>query len=130
MIRNDIAKHINMNYSVEHIAKAIKAARKKKRMSQRALSAKTGVPQSHISRIENGAVDLKTSSLIEFARALDMELMLVPRMLVPTVQGLQRGAFTKSVDAPDSVSEIVHGLNDQGSIPIPAYRLDKDEDDA
>ncbi len=123
MIRNDIVKHINMNYSVEHIAKAIKAARKKKRMSQRALSAKTGVPQSHISRIENGAVDLKTSSLIEFARALDMELMLVPRMLVPTVQGLQRGAFTKSVDAPGSA-------NDQEPISIPAYRLDKEEDDA
>lgn len=123
MIRNDIVKHINMNYSVEHIAKAIKAARKKKRMSQRALSAKTGVPQSHISRIENGAVDLKTSSLIEFARALDMELMLVPRMLVPTVQGLQRGAFTKNVDVPGNA-------NDQEPISIPAYRLDKEEDDA
>lgn len=94
-----------MTYSVEHIARAIKAARKEKRMSQRALSAKTGVPQSHISKIENGAVDLKTSSLIEFARALDLELMLVPRTLVPTVQGLQRTTHTKSVDTTGSTIE-------------------------
>jgi transcriptional regulator with XRE-family HTH domain len=83
-----------MIYSIEHIAQAIKAARHNKGLSQRALSAKIGVPQSHISRIENSAVNLKVSSLIEISRALDMELMLVPRKLTPAVQGLQRSAET------------------------------------
>lgn len=109
-----------MNYSVEHIARAIKAARKKKGLSQRALSARIGVPQSHISKIENGAVDLKTSSLIEFSRALDLELMLVPRRLVPAVQGLQRSAE----------ASLAHGSNQPERISIPAYRLDDEEDDA
>ena len=84
-----------MAYLVENIAQELKAARNKKGLSQRELGAKVGVPQSHISKIENGAVDLKTSSLIELARALDLELMLVPRALTPAVQGLQRGLTSR-----------------------------------
>jgi transcriptional regulator with XRE-family HTH domain len=68
------------------IAQSLRAAREKKGMSQRALSALTGVPQGHISRIEAGAVDIRLSSLIELARALDLEPMLVPRRLVPAVR--------------------------------------------
>ncbi|MDF2764238.1 MAG: hypothetical protein K0S81_1232, partial [Rhodospirillales bacterium] len=47
------------------IAQSLRAAREKKLVSQRALSALTGVPQGHISRIEAGAVDIRLSSLIE-----------------------------------------------------------------
>ena len=84
-----------MAYLVENVAQELKTARNKKGLSQRELGAKVGVPQSHISKIENGAVDLKTSSLIELARALDLELMLVPRALIPAVQGLQRGLTSR-----------------------------------
>lgn len=84
-----------MAYLVENIAQELKTARTKKGLSQRELGAKVGIPQSHISKIENGAVDLKTSSLIELARALDLELMLVPRALIPAVQGLQRGLTSR-----------------------------------
>ena len=78
-----------MIYSVEELIKGIKTRRKKKGLSQRALSAKIGIPQSHISKIENGMVDLQTSSLIEIARTLDLELILVPRNLLPTIRALQ-----------------------------------------
>ena len=84
-----------MAYLVENVAQELKTARNKKGLSQRELGAKVGIPQSHISKIENGAVDLKTSSLIELARALDLELMLVPRALTPAVQGLQRGLTSR-----------------------------------
>ena len=67
---------------------ALKAARKAKRLSQRELGVRAGVPQSHISKIESGAVDIKLSSLIELARALDLELILVPRKLVPAVRSV------------------------------------------
>lgn len=77
--------------SIEHIGFALKTERRKKEISQRILSAKTGLPQSHISKIENGTIDLQTSSLIEISRALDLELMLVPRNLVPTFQALLAG---------------------------------------
>lgn len=81
-----------MAYSTERIIELLKAARAVKQLTQRELSAKIGVPQSHISKIEKGVVDLKLSSLIELTRALDLELMLVPRTLVPAVKGLIRSA--------------------------------------
>ena len=56
----------------------LKAARLAKGLSQRALSEGAGVPQSHISKIERGGVDLRHSSLVEIARALDLEVTLVP----------------------------------------------------
>lgn len=79
-----------MSYAGEHIIEDLKAAREAKQLSQRALGAKAGVPQSHVSKIESGAVDLQLSSLIELARLLDLELMLVPRSLVPAVRGIVR----------------------------------------
>lgn len=94
-----------VTYLVENIAQELKAARNKKGLSQRELGAKIGVPQSHISKIENGAVDLKTSSLIELARALDLELMLVPRALIPAVQGLQRGLTSRERSPSQTVAE-------------------------
>ena len=94
-----------MTYLVENIAQELKAARKEKGLSQRELGARVGVPQSHISKIENGAVDLKTSSLIELTRALDLELMLVPRALVPAVQGLQRSLFSRERSPSQTVVE-------------------------
>ena len=79
-----------MSYATEHIARLLKSARQARELSQRELSAKSGVPQSHISKIETGAVDLRVSSLIVLARVLDLELMLVPRKTVPAVNSLVR----------------------------------------
>ena len=81
-----------MKESIAHIGEALKAARQKKGLSQRALSLKTKVPQSHISKIENGAVDLQTSRLIEISRILDLELMLVPRHMIASFKALLRGS--------------------------------------
>ena len=79
-----------MHYPNEAIIAALKAARSTSGLSQRDLSAKAGVPQSHISKIESGATDIRLSSLIELARALDLELTLVPRRLLPAVEGILR----------------------------------------
>lgn len=74
--------------TIQELARELKAARTYKRLSQRDLSARVGVRQAHISKIEGGTVDLRASSLIELARALDLEVMLVPRGLVPAVNAL------------------------------------------
>jgi transcriptional regulator with XRE-family HTH domain len=79
-----------MTYAGTYIFEALKSAREAKQLSQRAFGAKTGVPQSHISKIESGAVDPQLSTLIELARLLDLEVILVPRALVPAVQGIVR----------------------------------------
>lgn len=79
-----------MSYSLEEITGTLRTARQNKQLSQRELSDKVGLPQSHISRIENATVDLKLSSLSELARALELELVLVPKKALPAVQSLIR----------------------------------------
>ncbi|MBI3508698.1 MAG: helix-turn-helix transcriptional regulator [Chlamydiia bacterium] len=79
-----------MPRSTQFIIDELKAARQKKGISQRALGQKTHIPQSHISNIEKGRVDLHLSSLLEIARALELEVMLVPSSLIMVVQTLQR----------------------------------------
>ncbi len=107
-----------MTNATEHIAKALLEARKRKGMSQRALADLAGVPQSHISKIESGAVDLRLSSLIELSRALGLELELVPRAAVPAVQSIVR-----SVASPADVDRY-------NTVPRPrrAYTLNEDGD--
>ena len=83
-----------MKYTITHIAAKLKAARESRGLSQRALSKLAGVPQSHISKIENGTVDLRLSSLIELARALNLELTLVPRKVLPAVKSIVRSSVS------------------------------------
>ena len=99
-----------MSYLIEDVVRSLKDARESKRLSQRALSKKVGLPQSHISKIENGAVDLQLSSLIELSRALDLEVMLVPRKLVSTVQSMVRSTVPTPQEA-RKASQVKNELN-------------------
>lgn len=81
-----------MSYEYQDITKALKAARESKGLSQRALSAASGVLQTRISKIENGAADFRVSTLMALARALDLELTLVPRKAVSAVQSVVRAS--------------------------------------
>jgi len=101
----------NMNYAIQHLAKALQEARKESNLSQRALSLKTGITQAQISKIENGVADPKLSSLIELSRSLDVELMLVPR---------------RSVVAVESVINLSTSGNGSSALG-PAYSLDDDD---
>lgn len=105
-----------MSYVLEDIARTLKEARARKGLSQRELGEKVGLPQSHVSKIESGRVDLKLSSLVELTRILDLELMPVPRKLVPAVRGIIRNAETPGVSPADK--------------PMPAYRLDDSKEDS
>jgi len=78
--------------TVADISRTLKAAREARGLSQRALAKLAGVPQSHISKIENAGVDLRISSLTQIARALALELTLVPRKSVPAVRSIMRSA--------------------------------------
>ena len=86
-----------MDYNIEEIIQVIKKARQNKGLSQRALSAKAGLPQSHISKIEQGDVNIKLSTLIDLARALDLEIKLVPRKLVPAVNSITRKSSSENM---------------------------------
>ena len=77
-----------MKANIEHISSVLKQARLAKNWSQRDLSAETKIPQAHISRIENGNVNLKLASLVELARTLNLELKLIPKSLVTSVNAI------------------------------------------
>lgn len=89
------------------LVEGLKQARESKGLSQRELGARIAVPQSHISKIESGTVDLKASSLIEFARALDLEVMLVPRSLVSAVEALSRVPQGREAQQPDEAKSVL-----------------------
>ncbi len=48
--------------------------------------------QRLISDLERGKVDARFSTVQNVARALDLEVMLLPRHLISVVDGLERGA--------------------------------------
>ena len=50
-----------------------------------------GLPQSHVSAIETGKVDPRLSNIIEMARLLDLELVPIPRALLPAVRAMLGG---------------------------------------
>jgi len=122
-----------MSYLNDQILKSLKRARKAKGLSQRELSAKSGVPQSHISKIENGAVDLRVSSLVALARTLDLELELVPRKTVPAVQSIVRKTINTDLmntqrRAQEVIGNYMGTIRDavnMASINVPQIELDK-----
>jgi transcriptional regulator with XRE-family HTH domain len=85
-----------MGYKSEELVQAIKDRRTAAHISQRALSGRSGLTQAHISQIETGSLEPGLSSFIDMARGLDLELVLVPKKLLPAVQGILRQTPTES----------------------------------
>ena len=106
-----------MSYVTEQILESLREARVRKGFSQRELSARSGVPQSHISKIESGSVDLRISSLIALARVLDLELLVAPKKSVPAIKSIIRSG------------QGINGTSDEGEPMSPAYQLEEDDDD-
>ena len=73
-------------------------------LSQRELSSKSGVSQAQISKFENGAVDLRLSSLVALFRTLGLELELVPRKSVPAVQSIARSTALRATIDPEQLA--------------------------
>ncbi|HWM71094.1 MAG TPA: helix-turn-helix transcriptional regulator [Steroidobacteraceae bacterium] len=96
------------SHQLEQLAAQIKAAREAKGLSQRSVAEQVGIPQSHLSRIENGAVDLQTSSLLQIARVLDLELTLIPRNALPAIEALR---IRRAVDETPAASRNRTRLN-------------------
>ncbi len=100
-----------MRSTLQPIIEELVAARRTAKLSQRALGTKVGLAQSHISKIERGAVDPQLSNLLEVARALGLEPMLIPKRLVPAVRALTRPT--------------IHGRSVE---QLPTYRLDETDE--
>lgn len=103
---------------------SIKRFRETLRMSQRELSELSGRDQAYISRLEAGKINAEIATLTSIAAAVDADLMLVPKSLVPRVRAMidmesrPAGVTTAAGGLPTSVFDDVF-------IPDP----DDDEDD-
>jgi HTH-type transcriptional regulator / antitoxin HipB len=71
---------------VRQITRALAIARSAKGITQVELARLMGVPQSQISKLETGKVDARVSTLVQVARLLDLEMVLVPRPFIPVVR--------------------------------------------
>ena len=77
-----------MNYKIEDLTLQIRQARENAAMSQRDLSKRSGVTQSHISQIESSKLSPGIGTMIEIGRALDLELIFVPKRSMSAVNSL------------------------------------------
>lgn len=88
----------------------IKQARAKRGWGQRQLGAAIGLPQPHISAIESGEIVPRFDTLLDLVRVLDLDLLLVPRPLVPAVQSLIRAQ-----GEPESEEKPLYAVNEDES---------------
>lgn len=77
--------------AVTESAWLLRYARRRARLSQRALAAKAGVPQSYVARVESSAVDPAVSSLSRLLRACGTTLEAMPG----TGEGVDRTVMTR-----------------------------------
>jgi HTH-type transcriptional regulator/antitoxin HipB len=70
---------------MDDLYRSLLQARRTKGLTQSQLAELLQLGQSYLSQVERGKHDIKTSTLIDWARVLDLEIMLVPRRDVPAV---------------------------------------------
>lgn len=72
------------------IAQLLKSTRKGQRLTQEQVADMAGISRPRYREIEAGSSSARTTTLINIARALGLELMLVPQALVPAVHSMLR----------------------------------------
>lgn len=95
--------------TLRDLASRVKEARERRGLSQRRLAERSGFHQTQLSRVESGH-DVRLSTLIDAARLVGLEVVLVPRELHATV---------RSLIVPQDV--------DQARQERPLYSLEEDE---
>jgi transcriptional regulator with XRE-family HTH domain len=66
----------------------IRARRKELKLSQSQVASRAGVTQAYLSKIEKGKIEPRLHTLEDLARAVSLELLLVPAELAPMVHSL------------------------------------------
>jgi transcriptional regulator with XRE-family HTH domain len=78
------------------LSKAFQSRRRSLHLTQQNVADRSGLAQTNYSQIEQGKTDPRLSTLQEIARALSLELMMIPAELVDTVK-----AMTGQAPSPD-----------------------------
>ncbi len=107
-------KHIE---TIQPTISSIANARKAKSLTQTELGRRLGLPQSYVSRLESGGLDIRLSTTVEIARYLGFEVMLVPNTMAPTVSSLlaNEGPTRSAVRPLYTLDDLENDLKDNGS---------------
>lgn len=76
---------------MEKLLHELQSIRKARKMCQSELGKKLNLPQSHISKIESGNVDPRLSTVLDIARMLGHDLVLIPREYWGVVEAIIHG---------------------------------------
>jgi len=87
MKRQGITVNANSELLVE-IGQMLKAARQASAMTQEQVASLAGISRPRYRDIETGVAAGRATTLINIARALSLEMMLIPQAMVPAVQAL------------------------------------------
>jgi transcriptional regulator with XRE-family HTH domain len=115
-------------YYMSYLSSVLFEARQTLGLSQTEVGRRLGWPQSQLSRIESGQVDPQLSTVTELARALDLEVMLIPRSIIPVIESLQRTARhsaerTKQVHLTERLHQAALGFAAASAV-LPSIRGD------
>lgn len=115
-----------MSYAASEVLEQLRAARLAQGLSQRQLGERIGLPQSNIARLESGGTDPSLSKIIELARALDLDLQLIPRKALPAVKGAMR-ANELAINPDDATNHAMKSIQNLGealtSIEQPQFEI-------
>lgn len=74
--------------ALREIGEQLKQARMAARLTQQQVADLAGIARLRYGDIENGGAAARTTTLINIARALGLEMLLVPQAIVPAVRAL------------------------------------------
>ncbi|WP_369726647.1 MULTISPECIES: helix-turn-helix domain-containing protein [unclassified Bradyrhizobium] len=94
--------------ATHQLGRLLRDARKQAGLTQQQVAQRAGISRPRYRDIEQGDAAARANTLINVARALGMELMLIPQAMVPGVNALlrpsddeDRPAFTTDTDDDD-----------------------------
>lgn len=91
-----------------HLYKKITELRRKQELSQRELAKRLHVPQSYLSKVESGKLDMGLANFVDVVRYLGAEVMIVPASMVPIISAMMSSDGEGSQNHPrwaDSMNE-------------------------
>jgi predicted transcriptional regulator len=86
-----------------NIGRILARERQRRGLTQADLAKRMGRAQTYIARVEGGKRDPRWETVLDFARALELEPMLIPRSWVPAVDTIVQAQGNESKEAPPLV---------------------------
>ena len=86
-----------------HIGEILARERQRHGLTQAELAKRMGRDQTYVARVEGGKRDPRWETVLDFARALALEPMLIPRSWVPAVMTIVQGGADEPNEAPPLV---------------------------